>query len=91
MTHDPLCPSLGHGALPVIDLCRCGLIARVRDDERGESGDWCKGWDAGFHTGYAAARMKAAEAIAAIPKEDGGFCHLLHACDVEAAIEALQP
>ena len=28
-------------------------------------------------------------AIAAIPKEDGGYCHVLHACDVEDAIEAL--
>ena len=32
----------------------------------------------------------AREAINKIPREDGGYCHVLHACDVEAAIDALK-
>lgn len=32
MSHDALCPSLGKGTLPVIDLCACRLIARVRKE-----------------------------------------------------------
>jgi hypothetical protein len=58
-----MCPSLGHGNLPLIDLCRCGLIAKVREDERGESGDYCKGWDAGWLAGQLAALLNAVEAV----------------------------
>ena len=39
MSHDPMCPSLGIGVLPVADLCRCSLIVRVRSDERSKTLD----------------------------------------------------
>lgn len=42
-------------------------------------------WVQGYIQGLRAAR----DAVAAIPKEDGGYCHVLHACDVEAAIDYL--
>ena len=47
---------------------------------------YCDGWDDGYASGLDAAR----EAINKIPREDGGYCHVLHACDVEAAIDALR-
>lgn len=34
MNHDPLCPALGHDTWPVMDLCRCDLIAKVEARER---------------------------------------------------------
>jgi len=98
MNHDPMCPSLGHGALPLIDLCRCGLIARIRDDERGESGDFCKGWDEGWLAGHDAALRNAMNAIKALGplsqyrKELGDDGHPIFWCepvDAVAAVEAL--
>ena len=47
---------------------------------------YCDGWDDGYASGLDAAR----EAINKIPREDGGYCHVLHACDVEAAIDDLK-
>lgn len=43
-------------------------------------------YDFGFFDGLDAAR----DAIAKIPREDGGYFHVLHACDVEAAIDDLR-
>ena len=33
---------------------------------------------------------KCIAAVEAVPKEDGGYCHVMHACDVEEALRALQ-
>lgn len=43
-----------------------------------------------YRNGYAAGVQAARDAVAALPKEDGGYCHVFHACDVEAAIDALR-
>ena len=43
-----------------------------------------------YQLGFATALDAAREAISKIPKEDGGYCHVLHACDVEAAIDDLR-
>lgn len=69
--------------------------ARVRDDERGESGDYCKGWDAGWLAGHAAALRDAVEAITALPAKDqhndDGFLSLcFDKGEAVAAIEAIE-
>ena len=43
-------------------------------------------WEQGFKYALDAAR----EAVSALPKEDGGYCHVLHACDVEAVLDDLR-
>lgn len=40
----------------------------------------------GYEQGVQAAR----DAVTALPKEDGGYCHVIHACDVETALESLR-
>lgn len=64
MSHDALCPSLGKGALPVIDLCACRLIARVREDEFSYKGDIDTAYGQGWNEALDAAR----EAVAALPE-----------------------
>ena len=49
-----------------------------------------RGKQYGRPMGYTAGLDAAREAINKIPREDGGYCHVLHACDVEAAIDALR-
>ena len=93
MSHDPLCPELWRwdDGQPCMF---CALITRIREDE---SDTWDEAYARGFNDGrvhgskigYAAALRDVTKAIAAIPKEDGGYCHVLHACDVEASIEDL--
>lgn len=60
MTHDPMCPSLGKGALPVIDLCRCGLIALVRQDE------YAVGYSAAMEDGWGGYDAALRDAVAAV-------------------------
>lgn len=43
-----------------------------------------------YQSGYRTALLDAREAVAALPKEDGGYCHVLHACDVEAVLDDLR-
>ena len=80
MSHDPLCPSLGKGVLPVIDLCACRLIARVREDEFAYKGDI----DTAYGQGWDEALDAAREAVARLQHKPGA-----NIANAVSAIDAL--
>ena len=84
--HDPMCPSNEPANLP---LCRCDLIARVRDDERDKH---IKGvWDNGYTHGYAACKSDAVEAVKGVTAYAylGTPLSVVQRDEAVAAIEAL--
>lgn len=69
-------------------ICICDRLRacerRVREDDKNTF------LRAAYETGREDGLDAAWEAVAKIPREDGGYCHVLHACDVEAAIDYLR-
>jgi hypothetical protein len=96
MNHLPECPSTSTD--PLAEDCCC---SRLHACERrvhkiayaqglGAGSDEHRKHAIGWFKGYNAALNDAREAIEALPREDGGYCFVLHACDVEATIDDLK-
>ena len=95
--HLPECPSSSSD--PLAADCQCHRLRaceqRVREEDQRSLIKYgvqmfMRGKKYGRPMGYTAGLDAAREAINKIPREDGGYCHVLHACDVEAAIDALR-
>ena len=79
--HLPECPTAWMRDCICTELRLCEQ--RIREE-------WYEVQSETWEQGYRHGLDKAREAVAKIPKEDGGYCHVLHACDVEAVLDDLR-
>lgn len=86
-SHDPLCRAVYQRYTDPKNCTSCDLIWAVREDDKERYSTNIGKLEAAFLQGRDQGLIEAMQSIENMPKEDGGYCHVVHHCDV---IEELQ-
>lgn len=88
--HDPLCRGYYQRYTDPRNCASCDLIWAVREDDKQRYAVNIGKLEAAFLQGREYGLNQATSAIENMPKEDGGYCFVVHHCEVLEEIDLLR-
>lgn len=90
MSHDPLCRAVYQRYTDPQHCTSCDLIWAVREDDKRIYDTSIGKLEAAYLQGRDQGLTEAIQSIENMPKEDGGYCYVVHHCEVLEEIELLR-